>query len=80
MTEAMPENPDDFIKESKLYKLMKDEASEIDRLKWLESEKAGFDIGREKAFYTWVMNHKKHWEQFRRVPGAKDFPKSSCAE
>lgn len=72
MTESMPEHADDFIKSSKLYKSIKDETNEIDRLKWLESEKAGFDIGREKAFYTWVMNHKKHWEQFRGAPGAPE--------
>ncbi len=67
MPQKHNENADDnsFIKDSKLYKKIREETLEIDRLKWLESEKAGFDIGKEKAFYTWVIKHKKDWENAR---------------
>ena len=65
MPDKSNDNLDEFIKSSKLYKKFQEEKNEIDRLKWLESEKAGFDIGKEKAFYTWVIKHKKEWEKTR---------------
>lgn len=63
MAEDIKKDIESIIRSSKLYKRIKEENSEIDRLKWLESEKQGFDIGKEKAFYTWVMKHKKDWDQ-----------------
>ena len=31
--------------------------------KWLESEKAGYDIGLEKAQESWVEYHKDDWRK-----------------
>jgi hypothetical protein len=31
--------------------------------KWLESEKAGYDIGMEKAQESWVEYHKNDWRK-----------------
>ena len=38
------------------------EKVEIDRLKWLESEKVGFDVGAERAHWMWLMHgHRTKW-------------------
>ena len=43
-----------------------EERNEILKHKWIESEKAGFDIGFNKALVDWVMNHKTAWRQYRK--------------
>ena len=42
----------------KLYLMMCDE---IKKHKWIESEKAGRDIGFEDALVDWVSKHRKGW-------------------
>ena len=44
-------------------KLLKNPAvvKEIERYKWIESEKAGCDIGMEKATEEWLALHKAAW-------------------
>jgi hypothetical protein len=38
------------------------EKVEIDRLKWLESEKAGRDIGADRAHFIWCFHgHRAKW-------------------
>ena len=49
------------FKKSKVYQEYQAEIAEINRHKWLESEKAGKDIGWNKALVSWVQNHKKDW-------------------
>ena len=46
-------------------KLLQDERvrEEIDKHKWLESEKAGYDIGFEKAAEDWISRYADEWEQ-----------------
>ena len=39
---------------------------EVLRHKWLESEKAGRDIGYDTALIGWVMRHKTKWEKAKR--------------
>lgn len=34
---------------------------ELLRYKWIESEKAGYDIGIEKALTDWLLKHRKNW-------------------
>lgn len=53
MTEA------EFIKRER--EIMQEEKREILRHKWLESEKAGKDIGFEKALLDWKVNHWQKW-------------------
>ena len=44
------------------------EREEIQRLKWIESEKAGRDIGAYAAVTRWVMWHRAHWQMaYRRM-------------
>ncbi len=54
-----------FVKNSVLYKEFLAEREEILKHKWIESEKAGTDIGFEKALLDWIMKHRSHWREKR---------------
>lgn len=49
------------FKNSSYYQFLKQEQQEIDKLKWIESEKAGRDIGRYKAVFLWNKNYRHEW-------------------
>jgi hypothetical protein len=34
--------------------------------KWIESEKAGKDIGFERALLDWIVKHRSNWRERRR--------------
>lgn len=57
---------EDFIKRSSLYQEFLAEREEILRHKWIESEKAGRDIGFERALLDWIRNHRDGWRSSRR--------------
>ena len=42
------------------------EQIEILKHKWLESEKAGYDIGFESAQKSWDKNHAQNWRRSKR--------------
>jgi hypothetical protein len=44
-----------------LYRQFLAEREEIEKLKWIESEKAGMDIGLCKAILMWVIHHRTAW-------------------
>ena len=46
--------------------LQKAEQIEILKHKWLESEKAGYDIGFESAQKSWDENHAQNWRRSKR--------------
>ena len=54
-----------FVKNSVLYKEFLAEREEILKHKWIESEKAGTDIGFEKALLDWIMKHRSSWREKR---------------
>ena len=56
----------DLVKDSLLYKEFLAEREEILRHKWLESERAGHDIGFEKALLDWVVRHRAQWRARRQ--------------
>ena len=56
---------DDLLKDSTLYRELLAEKNEILRHKWIESEKAGRDIGFEKALLDWMLKYRTPWRQFR---------------
>ena len=58
----------DLVKNSSLYKEFQAELNEILRHKWLESEKAGRDIGFEQALTDWIMKHRSKWRKARQAP------------
>ena len=55
-----------FVKESALYKEFLAERAEILKHKWIESEKAGKDIGFERALLDWILKHRSNWRERRR--------------
>ncbi len=57
----------DLVKESLLYKEFLAEREEILRHKWIESEKAGHDIGFEKALLDWIVKHRSAWRTKRQA-------------
>ena len=65
----MPSSEEDhsqFVKNSVLYKEFLAERAEILKHKWIESEKAGKDIGFERALLDWIMKHRSNWRERRR--------------
>ena len=55
-----------FVRESALYKEFLAERAEILKHKWIESEKAGKDIGFERALLDWIVKHRSNWRERRR--------------
>lgn len=55
----------DLLKNSTLYREFLAEREEILRHKWYESEKAGRDIGFERALLDWMLKHRSTWRQSR---------------
>ncbi len=55
----------DLLKNSSLYREFLAERDEILKHKWLESEKAGYDIGFEKALLDWIIRYRGTWRTGR---------------
>jgi hypothetical protein len=62
---AAQEQQSQFVKNSVLYKEFLAEREEILKHKWIESEKAGSDIGFEKALLDWILKHRSNWRDKR---------------
>ena len=58
---------ENLVGRSSLYAQFLAEREEILRHKWIESEKAGKDIGFEKALLDWTRNHRARWRSERRT-------------
>lgn len=59
------EEKSQFVKNSVLYKEFLAEREEILKHKWIESEKAGKDIGFERALLDWIVKHRSNWRDKR---------------
>lgn len=57
-------------KDTALYREFLAERDEILRHKWLESEKAGNDIGFERALLDWLIKHRTNWRESRPLATA----------
>ena len=55
------------IERSSLYTFFRKELEEINRHKWLESEKAGRDMGFEWALLDWIRHHRTDWRRMIRL-------------
>ena len=55
-----------IVMNSALYREFLAEREEILRHKWLESEKAGHDVGFERALLDWIVKHRSNWRKARR--------------
>ena len=51
----------DFMHKSSVYKEFLAERNEILKHKWIESEKVGYDIGKDRAKWSWITTHKNTW-------------------
>ncbi len=65
-----PTVANDLLKNSSLYKEFQAEREEILRHKWIESEKAGHDIGFEHALTDWIVKHRSKWRKSRQLAGS----------
>ena len=63
--EPPKEDGSELVKNSVLYKEFLAEREEILRHKWIESEKAGYDIGFERALLDWIVKHRSAWRERR---------------
>ncbi len=57
----------DLLKNSSLYREFQAEREEILKHKWIESEKAGRDIGFEQALTDWIIKHRASWRKNRQA-------------
>ena len=68
-----PHLPNDLLEHSSLYREFRAEREEILKHKWIESEKAGRDIGFDRALTDWNVKHRSEWLKGRhgkdRSPG-----------
>jgi hypothetical protein len=58
----------EFLKKTRLYQEFEAEQKEILKHKWLESEKAGHDIGFDRAFFDWELRYYSKWRAARTKP------------
>jgi hypothetical protein len=56
----------DFLGKSLLHQELRAEYEEIMKHKWIESEKAGRDIGLDSALMGWVIKHRSKWRRARQ--------------
>ena len=61
-----PGSVGNLMKNSSLYREFQAEREEILRHKWLESEKAGRDIGFDRALTDWIVKHRSKWRRARQ--------------
>jgi len=50
-----------LLKNSLLYQHFQAQREEILKHKWYESERAGHDIGFERALTDWIIKHRANW-------------------
>jgi hypothetical protein len=55
----------DLVRKSSLYREFEAEKEEIMKHKWIESQKAGHDIGFERALTDWIIKHRSKWRRSR---------------
>ena len=65
MDNPIPDNSH-LVKNSVLNKEFLAERDEILCHKWLESEKAGHDIGFERALLDWIVKYRSAWREKRQ--------------
>ena len=56
---------EELLTNSTLYREFSAEREEILKHKWLESEKAGYDIGFDWALTDWCVRYRRDWRAAR---------------
>jgi len=67
MSDRSDPSANDLVKNSSLYREFQAEREEILKHKWIESEKAGYDIGFERALTDWIVKHRSKWRRAREA-------------
>ena len=67
MSDGPDASANDLVKNSNLYREFQAEREEILKHKWIESEKAGYDIGFERALTDWIVRHRSKWRRARQA-------------
>jgi hypothetical protein len=57
----------DLVTNNSVYQQYIAERDEIEKHKWLESEKVGNDIGFEKALMDWISHHRTAWRKAKQI-------------
>ena len=52
-------------KQNPLAEIVRSQLEEINKYKWIESEKLGKDIGMERATREWLAKYFPEWKKFR---------------
>jgi|OM-RGC.v1.036525367 hypothetical protein len=52
------------LKTVSLYRKFIEMQKEINKHKWIESEKKGMDIGFEQALLDWISKHRSNWRDY----------------
>jgi hypothetical protein len=63
-------NVDGLLARSLFYREIFAKRQEIMRHKWIESEKAGRDIGFDQALVSWLVHHRANWRRARQQSAA----------
>jgi hypothetical protein len=58
----------DFKDTSTVYQYYQSELEQIRKHKWIESEKAGKDVGFSFALIDWTRHHRKAWRESIKKP------------
>jgi hypothetical protein len=74
MSDSSVQERDTMFQKSALYQEFLAEREEILRHKWIESEKAGHDIGFEKALLDWIVKHRATWRSLRQQKPTPSHP------
>ena len=57
-----------FKENSSVYQYYQRELNEVLKHKWIESEKAGRDVGFEFALMSWIRIHREDWRESLKKP------------
>jgi hypothetical protein len=57
-----------FKENSSVYQYYQRELNEVLKHKWIESEKAGRDIGFEAALIDWIRHYREPWRDSIKSP------------
>jgi hypothetical protein len=71
MSDNAKESPSkgDLVTDSLLYRHFQAQREEVLKHKWYESERAGHDIGFDRALTDWIIKHRATWIKQRRSEG-----------
>jgi hypothetical protein len=68
MTETFQTDSRSLLERSSFYRELLAQRDEILKHKWIESEKAGRDIGFQTALVSWLLHHHGNWRRTRWHP------------